>query len=122
MKETNYTQSTQSTSSNSVSFTASIGKHKNTCKELGFKPGTESFANCGLKLIEAEVAQSGNRQALQQIQIIKQEPAYDGWMGELGLSILRGDYDRKVRQPAYRFPPSNTRCTMTGAYLNCTTY
>ena len=59
------------------------------CKELGFKPGTESFANCGLKLIEAEVAQSGNRQALQQIQIVRQEPAYDGWMGELGLSILR---------------------------------
>ena len=56
LKETNYTQSTQSTSSNSVSFTASIGKHKNTCKELGFKPGTESFANCGLKLIEAEVS------------------------------------------------------------------
>ena len=110
-----------------MSFSTSIGKHKNTCKELGFKVGTEKFADCALKLVELELDQNGNRQALQQIQIVKQEPAYDGWMGELGLSILRGDFNKKVQQPAYRFPERQTStCRWQSAgigqpYMRCTT-
>ena len=118
-------------SSNSVGtdieFTTSIGKHKNTCKELGFTPGTEKFGDCALKLIELEVAQQGNNKAAQQIQIVQQEAPYDGWMGELGLSILRGDFSRKTQQPAYRFPvqqKSVCRFQNNGfaqPTLNCTT-
>jgi hypothetical protein len=113
--------------SGNLKFTTSIGKHKNTCKELGFTPGTEKFGDCALKLIELEVAQQGNNKAAQQIQIIKQEPAYDGWMGELGLSILRGDFNKKVQQPAYRFPETQTStCRWFNAgigqpYMKCTT-
>jgi len=114
-------------SNGNIRFTTSIGKHKNTCKELGFIPGTEKFGDCALKLIELEVAQQGNNKAVQQIQIVKQQPAYDGWMGELGLSILRGDFSRKTQQPAYRFPvqqKSVCRFQNNGfaqPTLNCTT-
>ena len=110
-----------------IEFTTSIGKHKNTCKELGFTPGTEKFGDCALKLIELEVAQQGNNKAAQQIQIVQQEAPYDGWMGELGLSILRGDFSRKTQQPAYRFPvqqKSVCRFQNNGfaqPTLNCTT-
>jgi len=113
--------------SGTIEFTTSIGKHKNTCKELGFTPGTEKFGDCALKLIELEVAQQGNNKAAQQIQIVQQEAPYDGWMGELGLSILRGDFSRKTQQPAYRFPvqqKSVCRFQNNGfaqPTLNCTT-
>jgi len=125
-----YTASTQGSSSNSsenIEFTTSIGKHKNTCKELGFTPATEAFGNCVLKLIELEVAQQGNNKAVQQIQIIKQQPAYDGWMGELGLSILKGDFSKRAQPtPKYNPPPRNkiTTCRFVdggigGPYMNC---
>ena len=113
--------------SGNFEFTTSIGKHKNTCKELGFTLGTEKFGNCALKLIELEVAQQGNKKAVQQIQIVKQQPAYDGWMGELGLSLLRGDFNKKVQQPAYKFPTqqhSTCRWQSGGIgkpYMTCTT-
>ena len=93
----------------------------------GFTPGTEKFGDCALKLIELEVAQQGNNKAVQQIQIIKQQPAYDHWMGELGLSILRGDFNKKVQQPAYRFPARQTStCRWYSAgigqpYMRCIT-
>ena len=113
--------------SESIEFTTSIGKHKNTCKELGFTPGTEKFGDCALKLIELEVAQQGNNKAAQQIQIVQQEAPYDGWMGELGLSLLRGDFNKKVQQPAYKFPTqqhSTCRWQSGGIgkpYMTCTT-
>lgn len=115
------------TTGSNIEFTTSIGKHKNTCKELGFTPGTEAFGNCALKLIELEVAQQGNNKAVQQFQIVRQEPAYDGWMGELGLSILRGDFNKKVQQPAYRFPTQQRSiCRFRDGgigkpYMTCTT-
>lgn len=114
-------------STSTGNFTTSIGRHKNTCKDLGFIPGTEKFGECAIKLIEIEVVQQGNANSANQIQIIQQQPAYDGWMGELGLSILRGDFDKKVQQPTYRFPKTQTSTCrwqnngIAQPTLNCTT-
>ena len=58
------------TAKNKVELASMIGKAKSTCKNLGFTPGTEKFADCGLKLYSqsVELAAKNNQTVVMQPQ------------------------------------------------------
>ena len=80
---------TTTAKSSGGSFTTPIGAHSATCKEIGFKPGTEKFGDCVLKLIELDIKRGGNVQAAEQFQRKRQDQGSQ-MLIELGLGLLSG--------------------------------
>ena len=63
-------QQINTSTASKVEIASMIDKAKNTCKELGFAPGTEKFADCSLKLYSqsVELAAEQNKTVVMQPQ------------------------------------------------------
>jgi len=108
------------TQSGSGSFTTAIGAHSATCKEIGFKPGTEKFGDCVLKLVELDIKRGGNVQAAEQFQRKRQDQGSQ-MLIELGLGLLSGSTTQTQTNTNQR---STCRWQSGGIgqpYMTCTT-
>lgn len=66
------------------SFADNLDDYKSTCKDIGFKPGTEKYWDCVLKLkkkdIQAQVDRKGDSQdqyLQQQLELLRQEIEFE---------------------------------------------
>ena len=56
-----------------ISFADAIDDYKNTCRDIGFKPGTEKFGDCVLKLKKKDVQAQIDRKEDSQNQYLQQQ-------------------------------------------------
>ena len=107
-----------------ASFTTAIGMHSVTCKELGFKHGTEKFGDCVLKLVELDIKRGGNVQAAEQFQRKRQDQGSQ-MLIELGLGLLSGSSGSTTQTQTNTNQRSTCRWQSGGVgqpYMTCTTY
>ncbi|MDC1129828.1 hypothetical protein OAS92_04105 [Candidatus Pelagibacter sp.] len=127
-----------SNNQNSVQIikTSSLMDKKNTCKEIGFSPKTDPFANCVLRLMEIEEARSINKvstnsqkeiaaaQSLIEQEIAKEGRDQEAWKVLLGMLGTTGS----TSSSGGLFSPSAVSCNKTGestsgtnkiCYYNC---
>jgi hypothetical protein len=57
----------------SICFADAIDDYKNTCRDIGFKPGTEKFGDCVLKLKKKDVQVQTDNAEQQKIQYLQQQ-------------------------------------------------
>ena len=112
---------------------AGMSEYKSTCKDIGFKPGTENFGQCVLKLhARGKGASARNngaeerRLAAQRQAEEKQQRQIKAWQGFLTgvgkvIDNRAGYVPPSQRQPMRR--PTTTDCDVSSYYgtVNCTT-
>ena len=115
-----------------ASSNTSLSSKKNTCKDIGFSPNTDPFANCVLKLMEIEenkVNRASQAQIANTQRSIEQEIAKDGrdqeaWKFLLGMMGTNG----ATSSIGGLLSPSAVSCNKTGestsgtnkiCYYNC---
>ena len=114
-------QSQASTNNQSINFT--IKDKKEQCAAIGFKPNTEKFADCVLRLVELDVKQqttniisssqnSGNQQLAKQLER-QNNMQQTQFLFELGQQLL-------TPQAPASMPKTNT-CTIRPLGTNMTT-
>jgi len=127
-----YLDNTNNKNSIGIIKKTSLTDKKNTCKEIGFSPNTDPFANCVLKLMEIEENQA-NRSSQEQIanaqSLIEQEIAKEGrdqeaWKVLLGMFGATGS----TSASGGLLSPGAVSCNKTGestsgtnkiCYYNC---
>jgi len=116
--------------------TSSLMDKKNTCKEIGFSPKTDPFANCVLRLMEIEEARSINKvstnsqkeiaaaQSLIEQEIAKEGRDQEAWKVLLGMLGTTGS----TSASGGLLSPGAVSCNKTGestsgtnkiCYYNC---
>lgn len=113
------------------------------CKKYGFKPNTQSYANCRMQIDVAkrEMQQQqafyqAQQQQIQQAQEAERKRRQSAFMLGMGLRMMGGQsasgaaIDQSVGAPMYQPPPPSSRtytlpngrmmtCTSNGSFTNC---
>lgn len=99
-------------------------KQKNTytetCKSLGFKKGTDAFANCAMKIREEKI-QNDQKQAALAAQYQAKLQEEDDERARRVAAVL-AENARQQRERAAAQQPIQTNCSQVGFGYNCTTY
>lgn len=111
--------SSSNTSSNDQSISFNIKEKKNQCEAIGFKPETEKYADCVLRLVELDVQQqqqdkiamaqnAGNDALVQQLQRQNNLQSSQALIN-LGQELLKPQqYNSNI------YMPQTQRCTIQG--------
>ena len=111
--------SSSNTSSNEQSISFNIKEKKNQCEAIGFKPETEKYADCVLRLVELDVEQqqqnkiaiaqnAGNDALVQQLQRQNNLQSSQALIN-LGQELLK---PKQFNSNIYM--PQTQRCTIQG--------
>ena len=111
------TYSASSSQSAGISFT--IKDKKEDCKAIGFKPNTEKFADCVLKLVELDVKRKVNDPSMTSQSQANQQIANElKRQNNLRQSQFLMNLSQQLLTPSS--PASNmTTCSWSGQFLNC---
>ena len=89
------------------------------CKSYGFKKGTDSFANCAMKLEQAQTQQEQQQAALQTKLLAQQAEAEEERARRVAAFFVENARQERERAAAQR--PIETNCRQVGYGFNCTT-
>ena len=112
-----YSEEYSTTQSAGISFT--IKDKKEDCKAIGFKPNTEKFADCVLKLVELDVKRKVNDPSMASQSQANQQVANElKRQNNLRQSQFLMNLSQQLLTPSS--PASNmTTCRWSGQFLNC---
>ena len=116
-----YRQSGRSCESQEEIKTASISSKKTDCMSMGFKEGTDSIAQCILKLTEIEMVQVNLSKLTSEIERERNRQKLLGIsraLSNLGASVTYQDQNRSpVKKPSTKY--STQYCSVQGNALLC---
>ena len=122
-KNLNYSSNTNNSSSNNskqnVSFEFNIAQKKEQCEAIGFKPETEKFADCVLRLVELDVKQQTQNQIVSAQNsgndaLAKQLERQNNLQSSQALIDLGQQLMKPKQYNSNIYMPQTRRCTVSG--------
>jgi len=117
---TNYGEfALNNSNTNNEDITFNIAEKKKQCEAIGFKPETEKFADCVLRLVELDVKQQTQNQIAQAQNsgneaLVKQLKRQNNLQSSQALIDLGQQLMNPKRYNSNIYMPQTTRCTMQG--------
>ena len=117
--QTNSSNLSQSNSNQNVSIEFNIKQKKEQCEVIGFKPETEKFADCVLRLVELDVKQQTQNQIVSAQNsgndaLVKQLERQNNLQSSQALINLGQQLMNPKRYNSNIYMPQTQRCTMQG--------